>query len=112
MDKKLKKVIKELALDKVRRHIFLCYDPQKDKCCSLSESKKSWEFLKDRLKELKLSGDGGVFRTRSGCLRVCTHGPVAVVYPEGAWYRFPARPRSSSASFRSTSSAASRLRSI
>jgi (2Fe-2S) ferredoxin len=21
------------------------------------------------------------------CLRICTGGPVAVVYPEGAWYR-------------------------
>jgi (2Fe-2S) ferredoxin len=86
MDKKLKKVVRELALNKVRRHIFLCCDPLKDKCCSLSESKRSWEYLKERLKDLNLSGDGGVFRTRSGCLRVCTRGPVAVVYPEGTWY--------------------------
>jgi (2Fe-2S) ferredoxin len=27
-----------------------------------------------------------VYRTKASCLRVCTHGPVSVVYPEGAWY--------------------------
>ena len=27
-----------------------------------------------------------MLRTRANCLRVCTAGPVAVVYPEGAWY--------------------------
>ena len=43
-------------------------------------------YLKDRLKELGLSELGGVFRTKANCLRVCTKGPVAVVYPEGVWY--------------------------
>jgi (2Fe-2S) ferredoxin len=28
-----------------------------------------------------------VLRTRANCLRICEHGPIAVVYPEGAWYR-------------------------
>ena len=27
-----------------------------------------------------------MFRTKANCLRVCTRGPIAVVYPEGAWY--------------------------
>ncbi len=31
--------------------------------------------------------DGGVLRTKSGCLRICVDGPIAVVYPEGTWYR-------------------------
>ena len=26
-------------------------------------------------------------RTKANCLRVCTDGPIAVVYPEGTWYR-------------------------
>jgi len=30
---------------------------------------------------------GGVFRTKANCLQVCRGGPVAVVYPEGIWYR-------------------------
>ena len=40
-----------------------------------------------RLRELGLSEQGGVFRTKANCLRVCQQGPIAVVYPEGVWYR-------------------------
>ncbi len=48
---------------------------------------ESWEYLKRRLKELGLAGsDPAVFRTKANCLRVCVHGPVAVVYPDGIWY--------------------------
>ena len=32
-------------------------------------------------------GAGGVFRTKAECLRVCMQGPIAVVYPDGTWYR-------------------------
>ena len=49
---------------------------------------QSWEFLKARLKELKLTGpEPLVFRTKANCLRVCVQGPIALVYPEGVWYR-------------------------
>ena len=44
--------------------------------------------MKARLKELKLDGpEALVFRSKASCLRVCTQGPIAVVYPEGVWYR-------------------------
>jgi (2Fe-2S) ferredoxin len=69
-----------------RRHIFLCCDQTKPKCCDRERSIAAWDFLKKRLGELGLSDDGGVLRTRADCLRVCEAGPVAVVYPEGAWY--------------------------
>jgi (2Fe-2S) ferredoxin len=40
------------------------------------------------MKELGLSGPGGrAYRTKCHCLRICTGGPIAVVYPEGAWYK-------------------------
>lgn len=48
---------------------------------------ESWEYLKRRLKELNLAGpEVLVYRTKANCLRVCTRGPIAVVYPEGVWY--------------------------
>lgn len=47
----------------------------------------SWEHLKTRLKQLGLDGRGGLQRTKADCLRVCVQGPIAVVYPEGIWYR-------------------------
>jgi (2Fe-2S) ferredoxin len=27
-----------------------------------------------------------VYRSKANCLRICEGGPIAVVYPEGAWY--------------------------
>jgi (2Fe-2S) ferredoxin len=86
MSESLKKTARKLGVHKIERHIFLCCDQSKPKCCDRGESLKSWEFLKARLKELKLSGDGGVFRTKANCLQLCKRGPIAVVYPEGIWY--------------------------
>jgi (2Fe-2S) ferredoxin len=84
----LDSTVKRLGLDKVRRHLFLCTAQDKPKCCSAEEGVKSWEFLKRRLVELNLvDGDPSVYRTRVGCFRVCREGPIAVVYPEGVWYR-------------------------
>ena len=77
----------KLGLEKYRRHIFLCTDATEPKCAPREQSLRSWEFLKARLKELKLDGpEPLVFRSKANCLRVCTQGPIAVVYPEGFWY--------------------------
>lgn len=69
------------------RHIFLCTDPSEPKCAPRERSLKAWEYLKRRLKELQLAGaELRVQRSKANCLRVCTGGPIAVVYPEGVWY--------------------------
>ena len=70
-----------------RRHIFLCCDQTEPKCCDRDASLESWAYLKRRLRELGLSEKGGIYRTKANCLRICEGGPIAVVYPEGAWYR-------------------------
>ena len=75
-----------VGIPSARRHIFLCCDPTTPKCCDRERSIVAWDYLKTRLGELGLSDDGGVLRTRANCLRVCESGPVAVVYPDGAWY--------------------------
>lgn len=86
MSNKLEGKIEELCMKEITRHIFLCADQTKPKCCKKKDSIESWDYLKKRLKELNLSESGGVFRTKANCLRVCHKGPVAVVYPEGTWY--------------------------
>ena len=78
--------IEALGLNKAKRHIFLCADQTTPKCCSKEAGLESWEYLKRRLKELQLSEQGGILRTKANCLRLCQGGPIAVVYPEGAWY--------------------------
>jgi len=77
----------KIGLASARRHIFLCADPTTPKCCDGQRSLAAFEFLKRRLSELNLSDGGGVLRTKANCLRICENGPIAVVYPEGAWYR-------------------------
>ena len=81
------KIVDALGIGTLKRHIFLCADQTKPKCCSLEDGQRSWEFLKVRMSELGLTqGPGATFRTKANCLRVCEHGPIAVVYPEGVWY--------------------------
>jgi (2Fe-2S) ferredoxin len=69
-----------------RRHILLCADQTTPKCCEKERGLAAWDYLKRRLKELGLSEQGGILRTKANCLRICEGGPIAVVYPEGTWY--------------------------
>jgi (2Fe-2S) ferredoxin len=83
----LEGVAEALGLRKYRRHIFLCADQTEPKCARREPGLESWEYLKRRLKELSLSGpEPLVYRSKVNCLRVCTKGPIAVVYPEAVWY--------------------------
>ncbi len=94
-----------LSIGRLERHIFLCADQTTPKCAPVAETTVVWKYLKARLKELGLasapprwhgdltvraddatSGTGCVLRTKADCLRICEQGPIAVVYPEGAWY--------------------------
>ena len=83
----LQKVAASLGLERYRRHIFLCADQTEPHCAPKEKGLESWNFLKKRLAELNLlEPEPLVYRSKVNCLRVCTHGPIAVVYPEGAWY--------------------------
>lgn len=87
MDAELENAVATLGLEKYRHHIFLCVDADKPNCCPPDQSIAAWNFLKQRLKELNLVGPQPlVYRSKANCLRVCVRGPIAVVYPEGAWY--------------------------
>ena len=88
MSSELQAIVNSLGLEKYRRHIFLCADQTDPKCAARQRGLESWEYLKRRLKELGLVGpEPLVYRSKVNCLRVCTQGPIAVVYPEGTWYR-------------------------
>ena len=87
MSSELQVVANALGLETYRRHIFLCADQTEPKCALKQNGLESWEYLKRRLKELKLAGpEPLVYRSKANCLRVCTQGPIAVVYPEAVWY--------------------------
>jgi (2Fe-2S) ferredoxin len=99
----LETATQKLGLRCIDRHIFICADATKPKCVDRELSLQSWEYLKKRLQELKLDRPSKqqlnersdilsddvtemVFRTKANCLRICQHGPIAVVYPDGVWY--------------------------
>lgn len=78
---------RNMGVGMIRRHIFLCCEQTKPKCCTHEEGHASWTYLKERLSELHLVKEGGVYRTKANCLRICQQGPIAVVWPDGVWYR-------------------------
>ncbi len=88
----LESCVESLGLKQIQRHVFICADQTLAKCCSKEEGLAAWNYLKQRLKALKLdrvtpTRPDCVFRTKANCLRVCCDGPILVVYPDGVWYR-------------------------
>lgn len=87
----LSSCVQTLGLPQIERHLFLCADQTKPLCCSQEAGLEAWEYLKKRLKELQLDKPivgrpSCIFRTKANCLRVCSQGPILVVYPDGVWY--------------------------
>ena len=80
-------IANKIGVPVARRHIFLCAEQTKPKCCDMERGVAAWAFLKRRLAELGLANQGGILRSKANCLKICEGGPIAVVYPEGAWYR-------------------------
>jgi (2Fe-2S) ferredoxin len=88
MNPDLQNAVDSLGLNSYRRHILICADQTTPKCAPRARTMEAWDFLKKRLKELNLTEPQPlVFRSKVNCLRVCLEGPVAVVYPDGVWYR-------------------------
>ena len=76
---------KSFGIGRLTRHLFICLGPD---CADYDDGERTWKNLKKRMKELEITGkDGPFYRTKCQCLRICTDGPICVVYPEGAWYR-------------------------
>jgi (2Fe-2S) ferredoxin len=77
---------KKLKLDSKTRTVLLCTDHEESGCASARQMAESWKYLKRRLKELGLSGRGGILRLKMGCCSICKAGPIAAVMPDGVWY--------------------------
>ena len=83
---KLSEIADKMLIGQFHRHVFLCIG---DSCCSCEVGEAAWDKLKTELKERNLSlatGPAACYRTKVKCLRICTGGPILVVYPEGTWY--------------------------
>jgi (2Fe-2S) ferredoxin len=73
-------------------HVFVCGNRRPEGhhrgCCASKGSEKLRDYMKARVKELKISN---VRINQSGCLDRCELGPCAVLYPEGVWYKLDSR---------------------
>src|SRR5437879_1913645 len=77
--------VQQYRIDRIRWHLLLCSGPE---CVDAAAGEAAWGYLKRRIAELKLNAEPHeVYRTKCHCLRVCTGGPILVVYPDGIWYR-------------------------
>lgn len=86
MDEALQAKADFLGLNSIERHIFLCADQSKPKCCQHEDGLASWKYLKKRIDELNKTVCAHLYRSKVDCLRVCQKGPIAVVYPDAVWY--------------------------
>ena len=78
-------IARQFGVGKLTRHLLVCVGPD---CVDPAVGEKTWEHIKRRMKELNITGpDGPCYRTKCDCFRICIDGPIAVVYPEGTWYR-------------------------
>lgn len=64
------------------RHVFMCTGPR----CTEGGAQAEVMFRKlgeaiDAHPQLRVK------RTRSSCFAICKEGPIAVVYPDGVWYK-------------------------
>ena len=83
--KELAKVAAELGVNHSRMHIFLCTSGT---CAEKADAESSWSVLKREVKNRAPDlSKSHIYRTRADCLRLCAHGPIAVVYPQGKWFQ-------------------------
>lgn len=73
-----------------KHHVFFCLNQRDDgrKCCAQAGAKEMHAHAKQRVKDLGISGPGGVRINQAGCLDRCEEGPCLVVYPEAVWYTY------------------------
>ena len=72
-----------------RVHVFCCTNQRPEThrrgSCAARGSKQLCDYM------CRLGMALGLPRIRinhAGCLNVCEHGPVMVIYPQGVWYRY------------------------
>jgi (2Fe-2S) ferredoxin len=68
----------------IKRHIFVCTG---SKCVKDEMGEELFQTLKKKLNQIQPDKSlAKVHRSKSSCLGICAHGPLAVVYPDGILY--------------------------
>ncbi len=69
-------------------HVFFCTNLRENgkECCANYNAAEIRDYAKQACKAKQLNEKVRI--NNAGCLGRCEHGPVAVVYPEGTWYKY------------------------
>lgn len=74
----------------ISHHLLLCATPTKALCCDPTIGAACWDSLKRLVREWGLEDpmrpEGIVLRTKADCLRICSGGPVLLIWPDGIVY--------------------------
>ncbi len=74
----------------VSHHLLLCATSCNGACCDPSIGLATWTRLKRILKDFDLENlerpGGVVLRSKVDCLRICSDGPILLIWPDGIWY--------------------------
>ena len=107
LDERLERIASALSIGGLQRHLFVCAEQTAPRCSTFEASSDVWTYTKRRMKDLELAGapprwrgftddpapqdsphgNAIALRTKVDCLRICEQGPIALVYPDGVWYR-------------------------
>lgn len=75
---------------RIQHHLLLCATASKNPCCDPAIGNASWQELKRLVRDLGLERPdrpaGLVLRSKVDCLRVCSGGPILLIWPEGITY--------------------------
>ena len=78
---------RRIIMNKPKHHIFVCCsfrvggEPK-----GICYRKGAVDLIQYIENELSDRGLNDVMVSTTGCLNLCDHGPVMVIYPEGYWY--------------------------
>lgn len=76
-------------MQKPKYHVFICSSSrisgQQKGFCHSKESVGIIQKFMEEVEDRGLTDD--VMITNTGCLGICSTGPIVVVYPENVWYK-------------------------
>jgi (2Fe-2S) ferredoxin len=73
-------------VDQYKAHLFVCLNAKDGfPCCANKNAEGVHKALKERFKAQ--AKEKKVRINKSGCLDRCAQGVVAVLYPQGKWYK-------------------------
>ena len=76
-----------------QHHLFICTNQKSNdkKCCAQGNAAELLDYTKKRLKQLGIHGKNQIRANSSGCLGLCSNGPVLVIYPDNVWYHYASK---------------------